>query len=103
MTETTKSQIQNERGIETDRGASRTKSVLLLLGGLGVGYLAGIAGSPFSALRADVTEEPRRDAFKAGGVLNEPVLREISATLKRIETQAERIEKNTSRRASDNR
>lgn len=83
-------------------GSGRARSVLLVLGGVGLGYLAGIANTPFSALRADVTEEPRREVFKAGGVLNEPVLREISATLKRIETQAERIEKNTAHRGTEN-
>lgn len=90
--------LPGQPAVNSNSSRSRLRSVLLVLAGLGVGYLAGIAGSPFSALRADVTEEPRREAFKAGGVINEPVLREISATLKRIEAQAEKIEKNTSRR-----
>lgn len=71
----------------------RMRSVGLLLVGLGLGYLAGIAAAPSASARAEVTEEPRREAFKAGGVLNEPVLREINATLLRIETRVERIEK----------
>lgn len=91
-------QLPEQPVASTNVSRNRVRSVLLVLAGLGVGYLAGIAGSPFSSLRADVTEEPRRETFKAGGVINEPVLREISATLKRIEAQAEKIEKNTSRR-----
>jgi hypothetical protein len=70
------------------------KSVGVLLLGIMLGYLAGI-GSPSAVVRSDVTEEPRREAFKAGSVLNEPVLREIAATLKRIESRVEKIEKNT--------
>ena len=73
----------------------RWQSLCLILGGMCLGYLAGIAGAPSSTVRAEVSEEPRREAFKAGGVLNEPVLREIAATLKRIETRVENIEKNT--------
>ncbi len=78
------------------RSVARWKMLCLLLSGLGLGYLVGIASAPTASVRAEVTEEPRREAFKAGGVLNEPVLREIAATLKRIETRVEKIEKNTS-------
>ncbi len=74
---------------------TRWKYTGLLLSGLGLGYLAGVASAPSTSARAEVTEEPRREAFKAGGVLNEPILREIAATLKRIETRVEKIEKNT--------
>lgn len=74
---------------------TRWKSACLLLSVLALGYLMGVASAPSLVVRAEVTEEPRREAFKAGGVLNEPVLREISATLKRIETRVEKIEKNT--------
>jgi hypothetical protein len=70
------------------------KSIAVLLLGLVMGYLVGI-GSPSAVVLSDVTEEPRREAFKAGSVLNEPVLREMAATLKRIESRVEKIEKNT--------
>lgn len=73
-------------------GSCRSISVLSI--GLLVGYLAGVGTGPSSVVRSDITEEPRREAFKAGGVINEPILREISATLKRIETRVEKIEKN---------
>lgn len=66
---------------------------------IGVGLLVGVlVGSTMNTslqVRADVTELPRREAFKDGGVLNEAVLREISATLKRMETRLEQIQKNT--------
>jgi hypothetical protein len=71
----------------------RSRSVALLLVGIGLGYLAGISATPTSTARADVTEEPRREAFKAGSLVNEPILREIAATLVRIENRVERIEK----------
>jgi hypothetical protein len=67
----------------------------LLSAGIVLGYLASFAVAPTAIVRAEVTEEPRREAFKAGAVLNEPVLREIAATLKRIETHMERIDKHT--------
>lgn len=77
---------------EMVRYFSRFGSVWLILCGLIVGYLAGVASAP--SVSADITEEPRRETFKAGGLSNEPLLREISATLKRIEQRVERIEKN---------
>ncbi len=72
------------------------RSISLLLVGMGLGYLAGIAATSSATVHAEVTEEPRREAFKAGSVLNEPVLREIAATLVRIETRVERIERKMS-------
>ena len=77
-----------------------SRSWSVLLAGLVLGYLIGIGGAPSARVWSDVTEEPRREAFKAGGVINEPVLREISATLKRIESRVEKIEKNTGTLAS---
>ena len=71
----------------------RLRSLHVLLLGLGVGYLMGIAATPSTLVQAEVTEEPRREAFKAGGLGNEPILREIAATLVRIENRVERIEK----------
>ena len=70
-----------------------TRTVFLLLVGIGLGYIAGISSSRSTVAHADITEEPRREAFKAGSVINEPVLREIAATLLRIESKVERIEK----------
>ena len=72
----------------------RAQSVGLVLCGLVLGYVASLGSAPTSIVQAEVTEEPRREAFKPGGVLNEPVLREIAATLKRIETKLEKFEKN---------
>ncbi len=67
----------------------------LVAGGVIVGYLAGLISSPALSVRAEVTETPRREAFKAAGAADEPILKEISATLKRIESRVERIERNT--------
>lgn len=84
------------------RDCLRKRLGAVLLGaGLIAGYVAGSGTSTLHAVRADVTEEPRRDAFKAGGVLNEPILRDISATLKRMETRLEQIEKNTAASAKN--
>ncbi|MDB5340628.1 MAG: hypothetical protein JWN70_6247 [Planctomycetaceae bacterium] len=73
---------------------SSFRTISLLLIGMGLGYAAGTISAPSSVLLAEVTEEPRREAFKAGAVANEPILREIAATLKRIETQVGRFPKN---------
>jgi len=75
------------------RGFFNVRSVGLLVCGLVLGYALSQGTVSTSVVQAEVTEEPRRDAFKAGGVLNEPVLREIAATLKRIETKLEKFEK----------
>lgn len=74
-------------------GESRRWGGVLSIG-LIIGYLAGVGRGPSAVVRSDITEEPRREAFKAGAVLNEPILRDIAATLKRIESKVEKIEKN---------
>jgi hypothetical protein len=63
-----------------------------LLLGIAAGYAAGIATQSSSALQAEVTELPRREAFQAGGERSEIVLRDIAAILKRMDTRVERIE-----------
>lgn len=78
--------------LEASRQFVRSHSLQMLLLGLGLGYLAGIGAAPSASIHAEVTEEPRREAFKAGGVLNEPILRDIAATLVRIESRVEKIE-----------
>ena len=70
------------------------RSISLLLCGLGLGYLASLGSVRMPTVQAEVTETPRREAFKAGDVLNKSVLREIAATLKRIEAKMEKVEKN---------
>lgn len=63
-----------------------------LLLGIVAGYAAGIAAQSSSAVHAEVTELPRREAFQAGGERSEIVLRDIAAILKRMDTRVERIE-----------
>ena len=48
---------------------------------------------PSGEVRADVTSEPPRDQFKAGGERSEIVLREILAVLKKMDARLEHIEK----------
>ena len=45
-----------------------------------------------SDARADVTEEPAQKQFLSGGARSELVLREISETLKRIDSRLEHME-----------
>jgi len=68
-----------------------------LLLGLAAGYAAGIAAQSSSAVQAEVTELPRREAFQAGGERSEIVLRDIAAILKRMDTRVERIEQAVTR------
>lgn len=63
-----------------------------LLAGIAVGYAAGIAAQSSSALHADVSELPPREAFLAGGERAELVLRDIAVVLKRMDTRLDRIE-----------
>lgn len=60
---------------------------------LAVGYTAGQTGLPSALVQADVTELPRREAFMAGGERSELVLREISATVKKMDARLENIER----------
>jgi hypothetical protein len=77
---------------QSPRFAALPGAALLAIG-LTVCYLLGQSGGPRRSAQADVTETPRREAFQAGGVLNEPTLKEISATLKRIEAKMDRFQR----------
>ena len=48
---------------------------------------------PATVVRADVTSEPPRDQFKAGGERSEIMLREILTVLKKMDARLEHIEK----------
>jgi hypothetical protein len=56
-------------------------------------FAAGLSLREAPSARADVTGESPRQQFMAGGERSEVVLREISATLKRIDARLERIER----------
>lgn len=60
---------------------------------LGTGYIAGQSSLHTAPAQADVTELPRREAFMAGGERSELVLREISATIKKMDGRLENIER----------
>ncbi|MCA9076292.1 MAG: hypothetical protein KDA93_14780 [Planctomycetaceae bacterium] len=56
------------------------------------GYFMGRVTSGPSIAHADVRQTPRREAFQSGDELSVGVLKEISATLKRIDGRLERME-----------
>jgi hypothetical protein len=64
----------------------------LVLAGIGVGFVGSLA-APVVVVRGDVTEEPRREAFQPGALVNQTILKEMAATLKRIEDHVQEIEK----------
>lgn len=68
---------------------------------LAAGYIAGQSSQSSGVLQADVSELPRREAFLAGGERSELVLREISATVKKMDTRLENIERTLSGKAAD--
>ena len=76
---------------------SRSWNVGALAIALTAGFLAGTAAGPPPAARADVRRTQPREAFQAGSERNESVLREIAATLNRIDSRVERIEKSLSK------
>jgi hypothetical protein len=65
------------------------------------GYVAGQSSRTTGVLQADVTELPRREAFMAGGERSELVLREISATVKKMDLRLENIERAVSGKPAD--
>jgi hypothetical protein len=69
---------------------SSLRTVMLLTGAFAAGSLV---SSVEDQAGAEVRTSPPRKAFLSGGARSELVLREISATLKRIETQLGRIER----------
>jgi predicted GNAT superfamily acetyltransferase len=70
-------------------------------GGLVVAaFVAGAALVGLGVARADVRESSSHEHFKSGGARSEIVLREIAATLKRIEARLERLD-NWARRQAE--
>lgn len=62
------------------------------LGMLAIAFLFGqICGGPKGA-EGEVRKRTEQKQFKSGALLNGPVLREISTTLKRIDTRLQRME-----------
>ena len=58
-----------------------------------IGFAAGRLVEPTPEAAADTRRAPAREAFKSGGARSEAILKEISATLTRIEERVTSIEK----------
>lgn len=84
--------------IATSRCFSSMRSIGLTAGLLAVGYCFGAAGGPPQPANAGVRESAPRKAFQSGGSRSEVVLKDISATLKRIEARVGAIEKSVTAR-----
>jgi hypothetical protein len=81
--------------------ATRCWRVLWLSIAIAAGFLAGSADRPGPQTMAEVRRTPPREAFQGGDERSEVVLREIAATLTRIESRVERIEKSLAKGATD--
>ena len=81
--------------------ATRCWRVLWLLIAIVAGFLAGSADRPGPQAVAEIRRTPPREAFQGGDERSEVVLREIAATLARIESRVERIEKALTKGATD--
>ena len=68
-------------------------SFVVLLVVLAGGFLTGNSWRQPSVAHAEVRRKPPRETFQSGGARSEVVLREIAATLKRIDSRMERIER----------
>lgn len=73
--------------------SATTRNTITLTLAIGLGFALGRTVEFTRPAAADTRESPKREAFKSGGARSEVVLREISATLGRIEKRVESIEK----------
>lgn len=67
---------------------------------LATGFVAGVLYQEQESARADIRKGPTREAFQSGGERSETQLKEISATLLRIEKKIADVER---RMTGDNR
>ena len=70
-----------------------TRNVLRSLLLIGLGYVVGVSSQPSLVLQADIRKTPPRPAFQSGSERSEPIMRDLSSTLKRIEASVARIDK----------
>jgi hypothetical protein len=68
------------------------RHVLVGMGLLGAGFLAGSGAMPPSEARGEVTIAPPPKAFETGGQLSVPILKEMSATLHQMDARLARME-----------
>ena len=74
------------------RAATRIRSSLLVASVALAAFWCGLTLEPDFRVRADVRQSTSREQFKSGGARSEIVLREIHATLERMEKRLEHIE-----------
>ncbi len=67
--------------------------LLLALVAGAVVFAAGVAWAPQGATPAEVRRGPQREAFLSGGERSVPILEEIAATVRRIDTRLAHLEK----------
>ena len=60
---------------------------------LATGFTAGVLYQDHAAVQADIRKGPAREAFQSGGERSETQLKEISATLLRIEKKIADVER----------
>lgn len=72
--------------------AIRIRSSLLVTTVVLAAFWCGLTLAPDFRVRADVRPHTSREQFKSGGARSEIVLREIHATLQRMEKRLEHIE-----------
>ena len=77
--------------VRTPRNAWGRAALLMLC--VAVTVAAVLTLRPAAVVRADITSDPPREQFKAGGERSEIVLKDILAVLKKIDARLEHIEK----------
>ena len=75
---------------------SRLRTLMVIAVVAFVSFAAGTSERASSSARADVRRSKPREAFLSGAGRSLVVLQEISATLKRMETRLDRIERSAS-------
>ncbi len=80
-------------------GQTRWHWLLVALVACAIGFSTAHVLWERPSIGADVRQSEPREAFKSGGARSEAVLREISATLKKIDSRLERIERSAAKLA----
>ena len=71
---------------------SKLRNVVLTLLLLAAGAIVGAWMTATGEAYAEIRETPRPESFQSGGQLSVPVLKEIAATLRQIDSRLARLE-----------